>query len=352
MKLARLLDARLKQGQGSTEAKPTLFAQVSRDARHRPAGFLSSLHYLFLREYSIKGLLFTRSFPFPLSSPPAAGVETFLALNCARILRARTFRPRLCIWIWGPLHPPRLLPIMPSIVNDGIILKLQEYSACDISDALVKLKVPSGGVLVDLVPITASVRPGDSASPTTKAPVIAPVSTVLFAPKDPLQPRLQRSTPKNIPGSAHWVDLTHPGTIVVMQQSPGQTNAICGGIMALRMKVLGAKGILVAGRVRDVTELESTGLPVWARGTSTVGSGAASIAWAIQVDLEIDGTLVRPGDLAFCDPINGIVVIPQDKILGVLELLPKLTSADDKAKEDVAKGVSVREAFQRHRSDL
>jgi regulator of RNase E activity RraA len=53
--------------------------------------------------------------------------------------------------------------------------------------------------------------------------------------------------------------------------------------------------------------------------------------------------------MAFCDPANGVVVIPRDKLPQVLELLPKLTLADDKVKDDVAKGMSVSEAFKLHR---
>lgn len=88
---------------------------------------------------------------------------------------------------------------------------------------------------------------------------------------------------------------------------------------------------------------------IWARGTSTVGSGGSSVPWATQIPIDIDGVTVTPGDLAVNDPTNGVVIIPQDKVQQVLELLPKLTSADDKAKEDVAQGVSVKEAFKRHR---
>lgn len=80
-----------------------------------------------------------------------------------------------------------------------------------------------------------------------------------------------------------------------------------------------------------------------------MGSGGSSTPWAREVPLTINGVLVQPGDLAVHDPINGVVVIPQDKVGQVLELLPKLTSADDKAKADVALGVSVQEAFKRHR---
>ncbi|KAF4964939.1 hypothetical protein FSARC_7211 [Fusarium sarcochroum] len=222
-----------------------------------------------------------------------------------------------------------------------VIAKLQQYTACDISDALLKLKVPDAGFVADLNLYSS---PEDGPTSVT----IAPVSTVLFAPKGQDLPE----TPKNIPEGTHWADLTEAGTFVVLKQPDGQKNAVCGGIMAIRMKVCQAKGIIVAGRVRDIEELKSTSLPIWARGLSTVGVGGGSVPWAIQVPLDIDGTLVAPGDLAFSDPINGVVVIPQDKVSAVLELLPKLTAADGKVKEDVVKGKTVYESFKLHRSNL
>ena len=83
-----------------------------------------------------------------------------------------------------------------------------------------------------------------------------------------------------------------------------------------------------------------------------MGAGAGSIPWAVQVPLEVDGTIINPGDLVFCDPANGVVIIPQDKVDEVVDLLPKLTSADDRVKEDVAGGMSVHEAFKTHRGKL
>nr|AFP27265.1 menaquinone methyltransferase [Epichloe glyceriae] len=220
--------------------------------------------------------------------------------------------------------------------------KLQQYTACDISDALLKLKVPGAGYLADLAPYSSKPSSDDATSPTI---TIAPVSTILFAAKG----ETPAAPAPNVPKDTHWADVSEPGTFVVMKQAPGQTNAICGGIMALRMKMRRVEGIIVAGRVRDVQELRSTKLPILALGQSTVGSGGGSIPWALQVPLDINGVNVSPGDIAFQDPANGVVVIPQDKVDQVLEVLPRLTSADDKVKEDVLKGMSVYDAFQLHR---
>lgn len=139
------------------------------------------------------------------------------------------------------------------------IQELRAYTACDIADALLKLKVPNAGFLPDLklfAPPSDASKEDDEASSDV---MIAPASTMLFAPKFG---ELSDYVPPNIPSGNHWVDLTEPESIVVIQQPKGQICAALGGIMALRMKVRNAKGVVVNGRVRDIEELASTGLPV------------------------------------------------------------------------------------------
>lgn len=80
-----------------------------------------------------------------------------------------------------------------------------------------------------------------------------------------------------------------------------------------------------------------------------MGSGAGSVPWATQIPVDINGVIVNPGDIAFHDPTNGVVIIPRNKVEQVLDLLPSLISADDRVKEDVLKGMSVYDAFKLHR---
>lgn len=131
---------------------------------------------------------------------------------------------------------------------------LEKYTACDIADVLLKLKVPNAGFLSDLKLMA------PSSTEIKKEITIAPASTVVMASKSGVD---TASLPEaNIPASKHWVDMTEPETIVVMTQPEGQKCAILGGIMALRMKVLNAQGVVVSGRVRDLVELSTTQLPV------------------------------------------------------------------------------------------
>jgi hypothetical protein len=55
------------------------------------------------------------------------------------------------------------------------------------------------------------------------------------------------------------------------------------------------------------------------------------------------------GDIIFCDPLEGVVVIPRFLLEDCLQLMPKLVEADDLVKKDVDRGMTVSEAFKKHR---
>ncbi|KAI9889911.1 MAG: hypothetical protein M1814_004634 [Vezdaea aestivalis] len=213
---------------------------------------------------------------------------------------------------------------------------LSNYSVCDVSDALVKIGVEHGGFLRDIN----TTIPWDRSDKKR----IAPAFTVSFRPKS--QPPSSRA---NIPKGCHYVDLVEHGKIPVLSQPKGQDCAVLGGIMALRMKVLGAVAVVIDGRARDLVELDQIGLNVWSNGTSTVGAAAEAVPDAINVPIIIGGVEVTSGDILFLEVREGGVAIPQAKLEEVLKLLPTLTAADDKVKKAVADGMSVSEAFERFR---
>lgn len=92
--------------------------------------------------------------------------------------------------------------------------------------------------------------------------IIGYASTVKFIPKDDPVPTESQDEKHGFKAGIHWVDHTNENTIVLLDQPGGQKCAILGGIMASRMKVRGAKGAVVNGRVRDLAELRSLGFPV------------------------------------------------------------------------------------------
>ena len=181
---------------------------------------------------------------------------------------------------------------------------------------------------------------------TSHDEIIAPASTVQFKPK---YTRMTKLPSSNIETGKHWVDMTQPGTIVMIHQPKGQKCAVVGGILALRMSKLGAKAVVVSSRFRDMDELQTTGMPVWARYKSMVSGSAEAIPYAIQVPIRVDGVEVKPRDIIVIDPTNGVVVIPQELLDEVLRIIPTLEQNDAKVKEAVETGLSVAEAFAKFR---
>ena len=134
--------------------------------------------------------------------------------------------------------------------------------------------------------------------------VVAPASTILFAPKTspsfpkPVGPKPDPDPPSNGDGSkispgTPYADLVKQDTIAVLSQPEGQVCAVVGGINAVRMEQLGAKGVLVSGRVRDVEALGGLKMQVWCKGTSSVGAGAQASAWAVGYPVAIGEVVVN-----------------------------------------------------------
>jgi regulator of RNase E activity RraA len=58
------------------------------------------------------------------------------------------------------------------------------------------------------------------------------------------------------------------------------------------------------------------------------------------------------GDIILCDPLEGVVAIPQELLDQVLELMPKLVAMDDKVKDAVSQGMNVFDAFKQFRTKI
>ena len=111
-----------------------------------------------------------------------------------------------------------------------------------------------------------------SGSLDSQPKIIAPVSTLQVVSKSTPQSEFpSENSLTAIPKGSHWVDGVESGTVLLIDQPLEQKCAAIGGIMVSRMKVLGVQGVVVSGRVRDLGELQKTGLPVGRRSVTTAG---------------------------------------------------------------------------------
>ncbi|KAJ3094141.1 hypothetical protein HDU97_008455 [Phlyctochytrium planicorne] len=212
---------------------------------------------------------------------------------------------------------------------------LEPYSTCELGDALQKLGISS--YIINSTPIS----PADASN----AKMVGPAHTVEFVPiSDTVTPV----------ASSHHVDILPEGHVMVIAAPPTHPNAVWGGLMTARAKMLGSVGVIVDGRVRDVNELREAGFPVFAtRGTSVLG--AAGYVRPVRVGEPVvlcrDSAwpvLVNPGDFVVAD-VDGAVRVPAGKVEEVVRLAKEIREVDAKCLADINLGATIVEAFKTHR---
>jgi len=170
------------------------------------------------------------------------------------------------------------------------------------------------------------------------------------------------------------IDQIPSGVVVFISQPPPHVNAVYGGLMSLRAKALGAAGVVIDGRLRDLQEHRDLGFPVpcpfpipiqktmliilkfqmFAKGVGTTAGGEvcrpSEINVPVQLSSEIQkaATTINPGDFIIAD-LDGVVCCPKDLVQRVLEVIPAIAAADAKCGEAIKAGMSVEEAFAKFR---
>lgn len=117
------------------------------------------------------------------------------------------------------------------------------------------------------------------------------------------------------------VDRSPKPAVVVMQEIGGahDLSAHCGEVMATIFTRLGAVGLVSDSSVRDIPEVRAMGMHYFARGA--VASHAYFHIVRVNVPVQVDGFVVRPGDLLHGDE-NGLISIPNcsvDELRGAVD---------------------------------
>ncbi|KAK4629323.1 hypothetical protein CLAFUW4_07956 [Fulvia fulva] len=166
------------------------------------------------------------------------------------------------------------------------------------------------------------------------------MSTVLFVDKDSNKRSRNVSTEPNLLDDRHWTDVAPEGSVVALQ-ADGED---CGSGL----------GVVIDGRSRDVVGCgkicEEGEFVCFSKGLTSVGTGLDLRPWGVDVPLTIGNVIVKPGDIICADEAEQVVaVIPREKLVEVVEMLPRLKRADDQVLRDVADGVDLRTSFGEHR---
>ncbi|MDQ0474251.1 RraA family protein [Labrys wisconsinensis] len=144
------------------------------------------------------------------------------------------------------------------------------------------------------------------------------------------------------------VDDLQPGDVAVFGcDGPTDRIAPWGELLSTAARCRGAEGCVTDGLVRDVRHIRRMGFPVFHGGIGPLDSRGRAKMMARDVPVACGGVLVRPGDLVFGD-VDGVVVIPQDIALAVIEAALAKIGSENKTRQHLEEGMLLAEVYARY----
>jgi regulator of RNase E activity RraA len=135
----------------------------------------------------------------------------------------------------------------------------------------------------------------------------------------------------------HAVSQARSGDVLILDRCGDHRHATVGGALAYAAREAEIAGIVVDGVVTDLDELKRYGVPVWARGSSTVTVKSLGIAGDFCVPVSCGGVAVCPGDAILADE-NGVLVLSQDQIEACATRAIAMQNAEKQTLERLSRG--------------
>ncbi|OGP62154.1 MAG: dimethylmenaquinone methyltransferase [Deltaproteobacteria bacterium RBG_13_53_10] len=143
------------------------------------------------------------------------------------------------------------------------------------------------------------------------------------------------------------IDAADRGDIIIIDNRGDLNNNCWGEVLSMGAKMKGVSGVVVDGAARDIDACKEFGFPVYARGAVPITARGRIMEESFNEVVRIGDVQVRPGDIILAD-INGVVIIPVEKLDEVLGVAQEIFQKEEAMVEELKKGVPILEVDQKY----
>jgi regulator of RNase E activity RraA len=129
------------------------------------------------------------------------------------------------------------------------------------------------------------------------------------------------------------IDAAQSGDVIIIDNRGDLYNNCWGEILSMGAKMKGVSGVVIDGAGRDIDA------PITARGRIMEES--------VNEVVRIGDVQARPGDIVIAD-VNGVVIIPVEKLDEVIEAAEGIVEKETAMVEDLRKGIPILEVDQKY----
>jgi len=148
-------------------------------------------------------------------------------------------------------------------------------------------------------------------------------------------------------GEIEAVDSLKTNDVVVLSTNGSTRTCVWGELLSTAAQCRGARGAVIDGYSRDVSQIASMGFPTFATGRRPVDSAGRSIVIDHGCPIECGGVIVRTGDIVFGD-IDGVIVIPKELEKQVICRALEKAGREDLLRKELLAGATLSAAYAKY----
>lgn len=138
-----------------------------------------------------------------------------------------------------------------------------------------------------------------------------------------------------------------PGDVIAIDNRGDLYNNCWGEILSCAAKKKGVLGAFIDGAARDIDACHEMEFPVFARGIVPITARGRIMQEDYNCAIRLGDVQVRPGDVLVGD-VNGLVVIPPEKVEEVISAAEEIFEKEERMKADILKGMDILEVDSKY----